>query len=165
MLSIRVGEGVVKRLYGKFTQGLTSLRRRLAVFLYLYYTNAYTVSTRKINNVTKIEESPTMSLIETLTIDVGTSIATLLLRLWLKDGGIAQNVTFSSVSDIAKTQTSDMRSQRQAVRQFEAIGEKVGESLLPLFTSLENSLTEDDKVDVALAVKSTLDNITGEILT
>jgi len=106
-----------------------------------------------------------MSLIETLTIDVGTSIATLLLRLWLKDGGIAQNVTFSSVSDIAKTQTSDMRSQRQAVRQFEAIGEKVGESLLPLFTSLENSLTEDDKVDVALAVKSTLDNITGEILT
>jgi len=165
VLSIRVGEGVVKGLYEEFAHGLTSLRRRLAVFLYLYYTNVYTVSTRKINNVTKIEESPTMSLIETLTIDVGTSIATLLLRLWLKDGGIAQNVTFSSVSDIAKTQTSDMRSQRQAVRQFEAIGEKVGESLLPLFTSSETSLTEDDKVDVALAVKSTLDNITGEILT
>ena len=51
-----------------------------------------------------------------------------------------------------KSRTSDALAQRRGQRQFETIGEKVGESLLPLFESEGARLDEGDRTAVAIAV-------------
>ena len=79
-----------------------------------------------------------MPLLETLALQVGPTIAKSILKLWLKDSGVASDVT-SSLVDILKLKTTDAIAQRRAQRQFEEIGENVAESLLPVFegTSLD----------------------------
>ena len=77
-----------------------------------------------------------MPLLEVLAVDVGASIAKAILKRWLGDSGPIPD-TASSIVDVLKTRTADRLVQRRAERQFEAIGEKVGESLLPLFGAIE----------------------------
>jgi len=95
-----------------------------------------------------------MTLIETLALAVGPAIAKAILKIWLKDSHIALNTT-SSFVDLLTSKTKDGIAQRRGSRQFEEIGEKVAEGLLPLFE--EAHLEESGRVAVALAVAGTLD--------
>jgi len=83
-----------------------------------------------------------MSVLEILAFQIGPSIAKAILKLWLK--GPIGNEVASSVLDVIKTKTQDAMSQKKAARQFEAIGEKVAESLLPLFDSEDKRFDETD---------------------
>jgi RecG-like helicase len=92
-----------------------------------------------------------MPLLETVTLEVGAAIAKSILKLWLKDSNLGQDIT-SSLIDLFKAKTSDKLAQKRGERQFEAIGEKVGESLLPLFESEATGLDESGRTAVAIAV-------------
>jgi hypothetical protein len=72
-----------------------------------------------------------MALIETLTLQVGPAIAKAILKVWLKDRRLAADIA-SSLVDLIKSKTADVIAQRRASRQFEEIGERVAESLLPV---------------------------------
>ena len=104
-----------------------------------------------------------MPLLEVLAIDVGASIAKAIVKRWLGDSGPIPD-TASSIVDVLKTRTADRLAQRRAERQFEVIGEKVGESLLPLF-QVEGAVLEDnERMAVARAVADTLNAATSEVI-
>src|SRR5436309_3465695 len=92
-----------------------------------------------------------MPLLEVLTIEVGGAIAKSIVKLWVKDSSLWGNIP-DSIIDMLKSVTSDQLAQRKGNRQFEAIGEKVGESLLPLFASEGARLDEGSRMAVAYAV-------------
>src|SRR5712691_7186394 len=92
-----------------------------------------------------------MPLLEAVTVEVGTAIAKSILKLWLKDSALGVDISLSLI-DLFKSRTSDTLAQRRGQRQFETIGEKVGESLLPLFEIESARLGEGDRTAVALAV-------------
>ena len=87
---------------------------------------------------------------ETVVFTIGAAIAKAILKFWLKDAGIAKDVSLSLV-DVLDTKVSDIRAKRRAKRQFEAIGDQVAESLLPLFERA--GLTDNGKEAVGLAVE------------
>jgi len=92
-----------------------------------------------------------MPLVEAVTIEVGAAIAKSILKLWVKDSSLGEDIA-SSLIDLFKARTSDALAQQRGRRQFEAIGEKVGESLLPLFEIEGARLDEGSRTAVALAV-------------
>src|SRR5262245_5294999 len=96
-----------------------------------------------------------MALIEVLTLQLGSAVAKSILKLWLKDSSLAQDIG-SELLDIVKSKTADQIAQRRARHQFEQIGEKVAESLMPIFESETSSLDEGSQSAVALAVAQTL---------
>jgi hypothetical protein len=106
-----------------------------------------------------------MPITELITIELGTAIAKSILKLWLKDSTLAQD-TSSSLVDIFKAWTSDKVAQRRGERQFETIGEKVAESLLPLFEIEGARLDENGRNAVALAVVEAFNRakLTNELL-
>jgi len=106
-----------------------------------------------------------MAIIETLVLETGPAIAKAILKMWLKDAGIAAD-TASAFVDILRSKTKDIVAQQRAKRQFEEIGEKVAESLLPLFQIEGKSLDDAGRSAVALAVAQTLNDapITPEFL-
>src|SRR5947207_3248419 len=104
-----------------------------------------------------------MVLIETLTIELGSSIAKSILKAWLKDYAIASDAS-ATIIDVLKAWTSDRTAQRRVQRQLEEIGERVGESLLPIFETDGAKLAESDRIAVALAVAETLDLTSSSLL-
>src|SRR5437588_12900478 len=92
-----------------------------------------------------------MLLAEAVTFEVGAAIAKSILKLWLKDSDLGNDIS-SSLIDLFKAKTSDKLAQRRGERQFETIGEKVGESLLPLFVIEGAGLDENGRTAVAIAV-------------
>src|SRR5216683_1017966 len=106
-----------------------------------------------------------MYLPEVVTIEVGAAIAKSILKFWLKDSKIGSDIS-SSIVDILKSKTSDILAQRKGNRQFEIIGEKVGESLFPLFEIEGASLNEYDRTAIALAVADTFNKskLSSELL-
>src|ERR1043165_1331435 len=88
-----------------------------------------------------------------LTLTLGPAVAKAILRVWLKDNSVLQDVS-SSLVDLLKNKGLDVQAQQRGKRQFEEIGEKVAESLLPLFE--ESGIPEDDKEAVAIAVAETI---------
>lgn len=92
-----------------------------------------------------------MPFVEAVTIEIGAAIAKSIFKFWVKDSTLGADIS-SSLIDLFKTRTSDVLAQRRGQRLFEAIGEKVGESLLPLFESEGSRLGESDRNAVALAV-------------
>jgi hypothetical protein len=104
-----------------------------------------------------------MALIETLTIELGSSIAKSILKIWLKDSSIASDAS-SSIIDVLKSWTTDRTAQRQAQRQFDEIGEKIGESLLPIFEADNANLDEGSRTAIALAVAETLNLTSSTVL-
>jgi hypothetical protein len=104
-----------------------------------------------------------MALLETLMIEVGTSIAKSILKAWLKDSDIALNAS-SSIIDALKSWTTDRIAQRKAEQQLLAIGEKVGESLLPIFETEGAHLDEGSRTAIALAVAETLNTASSSVL-
>jgi hypothetical protein len=85
-----------------------------------------------------------------------------MLKLWLKDIDSAADGTATMV-DIIKSKITDRVAQKRAQRQFETIGEKVGESLLPIFEAY-GDLYEGSHTTVALAVAQALNTISGEAI-
>lgn len=96
-----------------------------------------------------------MPLAEILLIEVGPAIAKSILKAWLKDSVIGQDVSFSLI-DLLKSWTTDASAQRKGKRQFEEVGDKVAENLLPLFEIEGVHLDEGGRTAVALAVAETL---------
>jgi hypothetical protein len=86
-----------------------------------------------------------------VTIELGAAIAKSILKLWLKDSALGQDIA-SSLIDLLKSRTSDVRAQRRGHRQLEIIGEKVGESLLPMFEIEGARLDEGGRIAVAREV-------------
>jgi NACHT domain len=99
-----------------------------------------------------------MQLAEIIAIEVGSAIAKSILKLWLKDSALGEDIS-SSLIDLLKSRTSDTLAQRRGQRQFDAIGEKVGESLLPLFEIEGSRLDEGSRTAVALAVAEAFNNL------
>src|SRR5947209_4479582 len=104
-----------------------------------------------------------MPLLETLMIDVGGSIAKALLKRWLSDNTLVSDAA-SSAADVLKGRLSDRLAQQRARQQFETIGEKVGESLWPLFEMDGAALDEQSRTAVAMAVAETLNTAASELL-
>src|SRR5260370_12488149 len=99
-----------------------------------------------------------MPLAEIMTIEVGSAVAKSILKLWLKDSALGEDIS-SSLIDLLKSRTSDALAQRRVQRQFDTIGEKVGESLLPLFEIESARLDEASLTAVALAVADAFDKV------
>ena len=100
-----------------------------------------------------------------VTIEVGAAIAKSILQLWLKNLPILPDAS-SSIIDILKSQISNTADQRQASREIEAIGDKIGKNLLPFFKK-ENVNSDDyNRLAVAQAVAETFNNacISSKIL-
>src|SRR5438046_2149716 len=95
-----------------------------------------------------------MPIAEVIAIEVGSAIAKSILKLWLKDSVLGENIS-ASILDLLKSRTSDILAQRRGQRQFDAIGEKVGESLLTLFKIEGANLNESSLTSVARAVAET----------
>ena len=104
-----------------------------------------------------------MPLFEVLVIDVGASIAKALLKRWLGSTGPVTDTAIGIV-DVLKSRTGDRIVLRQAQRQFETIGERVGESLLPIFEMEDAMLDEGTRTSIALAVAETLNAATSEVI-
>jgi hypothetical protein len=92
-----------------------------------------------------------MPLAEIITIEIGSSITKSILKFWLKDWKLGEDIC-SSLIDLLKSRTSDALAQRRGQRQFDTIGEKVGKSILPLFEIEGARLDEGSRTAVALAV-------------
>ena len=92
---------------------------------------------------------------EIIVFKIGAAVSKAILKLWLKDSAIAKAVGLG-LADVLEKKVSDIRAQRRAKRQFEAIGDRIAESLLPLFEHA--NLEENDKEAVGLAVAGTLDD-------
>lgn len=103
-----------------------------------------------------------MPLVDALLLDVGGSVARALLKRWLGENPASDAA--SSLSDMLMGRVTDRLAQQRARRQFETIGEKVGESLLPLF-ALEGAVLDDgSRTAVALAVMQALNAATSTLL-
>jgi NACHT domain/Leucine Rich repeats (2 copies)/Leucine Rich repeat len=84
-----------------------------------------------------------MPLFEAVAIGVGGAIAKSILKVWVGDD------VSSTIVDVLKSKTSDVLAQRRGQRQFDTIGEKIGESLLPLFESEGSQLDEGSRIAIA----------------
>src|SRR2546426_3187816 len=106
-----------------------------------------------------------MPLLEAAALEVGAAIAKSILKFWVKDLAFGEDVS-SGLIDLLKTKTSDLFAQRKGERQFETIGDKVGESLLPIFQTEGARLDEGERTAVALAVAETFNTakISSELL-
>lgn len=97
-----------------------------------------------------------MPLLEVLALSVGPAIAKAILKSWLKDSDIASNTT-ASLIDLISSKTNDVLARQRTHRQFEEIGEKVVENLLPVFR--EAGLDESSLEAIGLAVASTIGSV------
>lgn len=106
-----------------------------------------------------------MPLAEVLTIEVGASIAKWILKRWLKDSSLSDDIS-SSIIDVLKAKTSDVLAAREGNRQFEKIGEQAGKTLIPLFEREGAQLDEGSKIAVAYEVAAAFDKsrLSSELL-
>src|SRR5436305_13912282 len=106
-----------------------------------------------------------MPLAEFLAIELGQSITKSILKLWLKDSSLAQDIS-SNLVDVLKTRITSNLDQRRAQRQLEIIGEKIGENLFSIFEIEGTNLDEGSRTAVAQAVAETFNKlrISSELL-
>lgn len=97
-----------------------------------------------------------MPLTTTLAVSVGPAIAKGILKVWLKDKDILASVG-ATIVDLIGSRTSDVFARKKAERQFQEIGDRVAQSLLPPFESDGAHLDENGRTAVALAVSETLE--------
>lgn len=96
-----------------------------------------------------------LALLETLLLTVGPALGKGILGTWLGESEVVGEVGGSLV-DLLATRTGDRIAQRRGARQFEQIGERVAESLLPLFEGA--GLDEGSCQAIAEAVAETLND-------
>jgi len=106
-----------------------------------------------------------MALLEAAALEVGAAIAKSILKFWVKDSTLGEDVS-SGLIDLLKTKTSDLFAQRKGERQFADVGDKIGQSLLPLFEIEGARLDDNERTAVALAVAETFNRakISSELL-
>lgn len=92
-----------------------------------------------------------MPLLETVIIEVSAAISKSIVKLWVKDSSLGTDIS-TGLIDILKSHTSDALVQRRGQRQFEAIGDKVCEQLLPLFEIEGAGINENGRTAVARKV-------------
>jgi hypothetical protein len=97
-----------------------------------------------------------MALLETLTVEVGGAVAKLILKVWLKDSSIAQDVSLP-VADILLKKVPGVLERRRAQRQLDRMGEEIAEKLMPYFEMEFRGLPENEKNAEAIAVARTLE--------
>jgi hypothetical protein len=98
-----------------------------------------------------------MLLSDVLILQVGPPIVKAILKLWLKeDKKDAAADAAAYIMDLLMSRTSDKAALRAGHRQFEAIGDKIAQSFLPIFEIEGKSLDEGGRVAVALAVAEAL---------
>src|SRR5712692_9498885 len=92
-------------------------------------------------------------------------IAKSILKFWVKDSTLGEDIS-SSLIDLLKAKTSDIFAPRKGERQFADIGDKIGQSLLPLFEIEGIRLDDSERRAVALAVAETFNKakISSELL-
>ena len=98
-----------------------------------------------------------MSIVEALTVELGGSIAKAILKFWLKDYSIAADIT-SDLIGLIKGKTKDVLAQNRAKRQLETIGERVAETLLPIFEAERTLLDEGSQIAIVLRISEILNN-------
>lgn len=98
-----------------------------------------------------------MAIVEVLTIELGGAIAKAILKFWLKDHSIAADIT-SDLIGLIKGKTKDVLAQNRAKRQLEAIGEKVAETLLPIFEAERILLDESSQIAIVVKISEILNN-------
>lgn len=96
-----------------------------------------------------------MPLLESLTLTVGPAFAKAVIKVWLRNHGIACDVGTTLV-DLIKSKSTDAIAQHRGKRQFEEIGEKIAESLLPIFEIEGARIDENGRNAVALIVAENL---------
>ena len=96
-----------------------------------------------------------MSLLTAAAIEIGKAVAKSIFKFWMKDTELGQDIS-SSMIDLVGVKTSNALAQRKGNRQFEEIGDKISESILPLLKSENVHLDEDERRAVAIAVAETL---------
>ncbi len=101
---------------------------------------------------------------EIIVFEIGAIIAKAILKAWLKPSDAVVD-TGSDILDLLKRKSNDMFSARNGARQFESIGDKISQSLIPIFQS-ETSLDDEGRTSVALAVAETIkeSSITAALL-
>lgn len=92
---------------------------------------------------------------ETLFVKVGGAIAKSILGVWLNDSGALEKLSESAV-DIISDLGIEFSAKRRLQRDFDAIADRVGESLVPFFEFEGANLDEGEKNAVALALASTI---------
>jgi NACHT domain len=96
-----------------------------------------------------------MAFLTAAAIEIGKAVAKSIFKFWLKDSALGQDIS-SSLIDLVESRTSDALAQRKGARQFEDIGDKITEDLLPFLKSEGIHLDEGERKAVALAVAETL---------
>src|SRR5690348_11771423 len=96
------------------------------------------------------EQSHQMSLSEIVILEIGPAIAKAIFQAWTTHTSTDSNTAFS-IDDPIGSRIEGRISQQKMRRQFEGIGERIGESLLPVFRSGDVSLDEDSRKSVAWA--------------
>ncbi len=96
-----------------------------------------------------------MSLLTAAAIELGKAVAKSIFKFWMKDSKLGQDIS-SNLIDLVGSKTSDTLAQRKGNRQFEDIGDKISENILPLLRSENIHLDEGERRAVAIAVGETL---------
>ena len=101
---------------------------------------------------------------EIIVFEIGAIIAKAILKAWLKPSDVVVD-TGSDIIDLLKSKSNDMFAARNGARQFESIGDKIAQSLMPIFQA-ETDLDDAGRTSVALAVAETIkeSNITSSLL-
>jgi hypothetical protein len=77
-----------------------------------------------------------MTLLKTLVLTIGGSIAKSLLTIWLKESPVAAAAA-TSIVDLVKSKTDNILAARKAEREFASLGDRIASSLEPVFQSYE----------------------------
>jgi hypothetical protein len=96
-----------------------------------------------------------MALLETLTVQLGTAVAKVVLKLWLKDATLTQDVA-TSFTDTLAARIPNLLERRKVARQFEGIAEEVAERLAPYFEAEYRGLPSNEREAAASAVAAAL---------
>jgi len=97
-----------------------------------------------------------MGLFEVFILDLGTSIAKAILKVWLKDSKIASDIT-SDLPNLVRSITTNILAQQRTKRQFESIGESVSQNVYSLFHH-EAKINENSQIAIVHKVSYVLNN-------
>lgn len=86
---------------------------------------------------------------------VGPAVAKLLLKLWLRDSSVATD-TATDLVDLFSPTVANVFAKKSGARQLEEIGERIAESLEPVFNDF--TFTKDVQAGVVAEVAQTLEN-------
>ncbi len=95
-----------------------------------------------------------MSLLGTLTIALGPSIAKAMLKSWLGEG--LQTTLAGKLVDLLKDKRVETKEQREAAQKIDKIGEQVVARVRPIFEHEAQELSEPDREVVILEAAETL---------